>query len=89
MWACLERLGSEPDSLWRAVDELDDELFFGWTLTVGRLTDVFDRLGSVYQAIAQSNSKRRVKALEPAARPEDNSKYEPASLDDVGSFFAS
>lgn len=88
-WSLMERLGVEPWSLWRAVDELGDQMFFGYTPEAQRLDSVQDWLGNVWHAVAQGNAgKKKVRAPEKTERPAQKRRSRPKSLDEVGSFFS-
>lgn len=89
LWALMTRLGTEPWSLWRAQDELDDIRFYGYTPQAQRLDDVQDELKNIGHTIAQVNSTKRIKEPVYVDRPQVNKEQEPADLDSLGSFFNS
>lgn len=83
----MQRLGVEPWSVWRALDQFQDPRWLGYTPAAAKLDNITDWCGRIWQATAAPNSKRRVKTPPLVERPEDNSTQAPSSLDDVGDFF--
>lgn len=85
--ALMDRLKYEPLSIYRA-NELGSDDFLGYDLVVARLDNIQDELRNiqyVQQKVAGSKKAKKPRYVE---RPKQTNKYKPASLDDVGSFFA-
>lgn len=90
LWALMVRLGSEPWSLWRAKDELDEIKFYGYTPEAQRLDNVQDELKNVSYTVVKVNAgNKRVKTPTYVDRPQTNKEREPADVDSLGSFFNS